>query len=196
MSALIHLVRHASHAELGDVLSGRSDIGLSAEGRIQATRVTNALASKGPRAIHSSPRRRARETAQAIASRAKIEMTIVDALDEIDFGAWTGASFASLAADPEWMRWNEARADAAPPGGETMARAVARLVDHVERSAAGDDGPFVFVSHCDCIRGVVAHYLGLSLDRMLAFDCDPASISTLYVGDWGGRVVSVNERAA
>jgi broad specificity phosphatase PhoE len=195
VNALIHLVRHASHAQLGHVLSGRSEIGLSTEGRVQAARVASLLASRAPRAIHSSPRRRARETAQALASSLKLEMRIVDALDEIDFGKWTGVSFATLAKDPAWDRWNQARSRAAPPGGETMSRAVARLVDHVERSASEDDGPFVFVSHCDLIRGVIAYYLGLPLNRMLGFDCDPASVSTLSVGDWGGRVVSVNERA-
>jgi broad specificity phosphatase PhoE len=136
------------------------------------------------------------ETAQAIASRLKLELTVVEALDEIDFGSWAGQSFASLDGDPTWARWNLARAEARTPGGETMGQAVARAVSHIERSAAREEGPFIFVTHCDLIRGAVAHYLGLSLDRMLAFDCDPASVSTLSVSEGGGHVVSVNERVA
>ncbi len=123
-------------------------------------------------------------------------MTIVDALDEVDFGTWTGKSFDELARDAEWHRWNDDRAEACPPEGETMDHAVGRIIDHIERNAQNEDGPIVLVSHCDMIRGAVSHYLGLPLGRMLAFDCDPASISTLSVGAWGGRVVSVNERGA
>jgi broad specificity phosphatase PhoE len=50
------------------------------------------------------------------------------------------------------------------------------------------------VSHCDIIRGIIAHYLGLPLDNLLRFDIDPASVSRIVVGDWGARVISVNER--
>jgi broad specificity phosphatase PhoE len=50
------------------------------------------------------------------------------------------------------------------------------------------------VSHCDVIRGIIAHHLGLPLDNLLRFDVDPASVSRLQLGDWGGRVMSVNER--
>ena len=51
------------------------------------------------------------------------------------------------------------------------------------------------VSHCDVIRAVIARVLGLSLDCLLQFDLDPASISRLALGDWGGRVISVNDTA-
>jgi broad specificity phosphatase PhoE len=50
------------------------------------------------------------------------------------------------------------------------------------------------VTHCDIIRGVIAHYLGLSLDNILRFDVEPASISTIEINRWGGRVRSINER--
>ncbi|USI73849.1 histidine phosphatase family protein [Sphingomonas morindae] len=193
MSALVHLIRHARHAELGDVLSGRSDIGLSPEGRHQAEALGRWAAARPIGAVFSSPRRRACETAGALG----LPVSVDERLDEIDFGLWTGRPFAQLAADPDWTRWNEAREAARPPEGETMAAATARAVACVEaRSAAATPGPVVLVSHCDIIRGVVAHYLGLSLDRLLAFDVDPASVTTLSVGGWGGRLVQLNERPA
>jgi broad specificity phosphatase PhoE len=145
-------------------------------------------------AIHSSPRRRTWETAQIVADRQGLDVTISDALDEIDFGAWTGQSFAALESDPRWRRWNEARGSGAPPGGETMAAATARAIDHIVQISA--DGPVLCVTHCDIIRGVVAHILGLHADRLLSFDCDPASLTTLVLWNGGGRVVALNERAA
>jgi broad specificity phosphatase PhoE len=70
-------------------------------------------------------------------------------------------------------------------------------VEHLGALGAGTwEGAIVCVSHSDIIRGVVAHYLGLSLDRMLAFDVDPGAITSLVVGEWGGRLLSLNVRAA
>jgi len=192
--SVLHLVRHASHAELGGVLSGRSEIGLSARGRAQAEGLAHRLARHRLSAIHSSPRR-ARETAEAVAKAQGLDVEIVDALDELDFGRWMGLSFARLAGDPGWKRWNDDRATACPPGGESMAAAVERAVGHVEATAAAEKGAVLIVSHGDIIRGVIAHYLGLPLGRLLAFDVEPASISTLSVGSWGGRLISLNEGA-
>lgn len=113
----------------------------------------------------------------------------------MDFGEWTGKTFDELEGDPAWDEWNSARASARPPGGESMAEAVGRAVAGLEeRAVAHADATFAAVSHCDIIRGVVAHYLGLSLDNLLRFDVDPASVTRLAVGPWGGRVMSVNER--
>ena len=129
----------------------------------------------------------------AIAGAACMEPEIVDAVDEIDFGDWTGRDFADLADDPAWERWNSARATSAAAGGEAMADVQRRAVAHVSRLARACPGTRIaIVSHCDIIRAVVAHYLGLSLDQILSFDVDPASVSTLVVGDWGGRVVGLN----
>lgn len=196
MTATVHLVRHAAHADLGQRLSGRTPhVPLSAAGLAQAARLGLRLACEKIAAIHSSPLERARATAAAIAARLGIGIEVAPALNEVDFGRWTGQRFDELHGDPEWTRWNERRASACPPQGETMAAAQSRAVTHVERVAAAHSGQsIVLVSHCDTIRTVIAHYLGLSLDNLLRFDIDPASISSLLVGPWGGRVVCLNEK--
>ena len=38
--------------------------------------------------------------------------------------------------------------------------------------------------------------LGFPLDHMLRFDIAPASVSRIEIGEWGGRVLSLNEVAA
>ena len=192
VSATIILARHATHAEVGRILSGRSAIRLNDAGVAEAHRLASRLATLPIAAIHCSPRPRALETADAVAIRLDVPVTVADALDEVDFGSWAGTTFADLDTDAGWQHWNSQRATAPTPGGETMAAAVGRAVAYVE--SIGRAGPVLCVSHCDIIRGLVAHYLGLSLDRTLAFDCDPASITTLELGDDGGRVVALNER--
>lgn len=187
----IHLLRHGSHGDVGVTLTGRGpEGGLTAAGRAEALAAAEVLARRGVRAVYASPRRRTRETAEIVADRCGQTIEVAAALDEIDFGDWTGRRFEELAGDPAWDRWNTARASAVPPGGETMAAAVARAVGFLE-SLEGE-GAVACVSHCDVIRGVVAHYLGLSLDNLLRFEVSPASITTLDLWPGGGSVVEVN----
>ena len=190
---LIHLIRHARHADYGRVLSGRSDIPLSSEGRAQAEALARSLAPLELTHLHTSPRPRACETAAAIAVATGLEAEVVPALEEIDFGAWTGRSFEELGPDPEWQRWNAQRSQARPPGGESQTEATARALAHVtEFAAAHPDARAAMVSHADVIRGVVAHHLGLGGDGILRFDADAASLSTLAVEAWGVRVTGLN----
>lgn len=198
MPTVLFLVRHAAHEDLGQRLSGRSPgIALSPRGKMQAVAVAQRLAGSAVAAIHSSPLQRAHATATAIARRVGIGVEIAPALNELDFGAWTGKRFEELAGDPAWDRWNRRRSTACPPGGETMAAAQQRAVAQVERVAAAHPGrAVVLVSHCDTLRSIVAHVLGLSLDHLLRFEIAPASVTTLEVGPWGARLRSLNEEVA
>lgn len=173
-------------------MSGRSGIALNGRGRGEARRLAERLARVPLAAIHSSPRRRAIETAEFVAAGRELEFRETGALDEIDFGDWTGRSFMALADDPAWRHWNAARATARTPSGETMTAATMRAVDHI--SAIAGEGPVLCVSHCDIIRGVVAHVLGLGMDRLLAFDCDPASLTRIEADGGDLRLVTLNER--
>lgn len=190
------LVRHAAHSHLGSVLSGRTPgIALSSEGLSQADRLARRCAGITIDCLQTSPVQRARETALAIAAgREGLKVDAVPELDELDFSDWSGRSFVELADDPQWHDWNGARATATAPGGESMAQAQARAWAHIEKTAAARAGQtIVMVSHCDIIRAVVAHVLGLSLDHILRFDIEPASISRLAVGPWGAKVLTLNE---
>jgi probable phosphoglycerate mutase len=76
-----------------------------------------------------------------------------------------------------------------------MREAQARAVAHVERVAAAHPGATVaLISHSDVVKAIVAHALSLPLGSLLRFDIDPASVSRLAVGDWGMRVMGLNER--
>jgi broad specificity phosphatase PhoE len=192
VSRIVHLVRHGSHDEVGRVLSGRSAIALNARGREEAAALARWARGRPIGAVVSSPRPRTRETAEILAGPLGLAVTTHDALDEIDFGRWAGMAFAHLDGDPLWHEWNANRASTRAPGGETMAEAVARARMLVERTEAGET---LAVSHCDVIRGLVATYLGIGFDRLLAFDCDPASVTTLAIDAAGVRLVTLNARS-
>lgn len=197
MTVQILLVRHAVHAEVGRILTGRgAQVSLSDDGVGQAQRLADALADRPVAAIQSSPQRRCRETAEILAERLNLPVQIVDALDEIDFGGWTGMGFPELETDPLWQRWNSERSAATPPDGEPMAQAVRRCVDHLATFSSGPAQTILCVTHADIIRGAIAHYLGLNLDNILRFDVDPASLSELLIGrDWA-RLTALNRTFA
>lgn len=194
MSASILLARHAHHNEIGRILSGRSEIALSAEGRVQAHRLAEKLVERGIRAIHSSPRLRTLQTAQAVAERLRIPIEQAASLDEIDFGLWMGRSFADLETDPDWQAWNRARADVVPPMGESMSQAIARAANYLENLRSGP-GPVLCFSHADVIRGLAVHYLCAPMQSMLRTEISPASVSEFAFDEDGGvRLISLNER--
>jgi ribonuclease H / adenosylcobalamin/alpha-ribazole phosphatase len=196
MSAEILLVRHAEHVEYGRILSGRRrDVALSNEGIEQAAILGDLLGTQEISAVYSSPRERAWYTAREIAEPHELKVVTENRLDEVDFGAWSGCTFTELEGEPLWSQWNEQRGSARPPEGETMGEATDRAYAFLEKAAAEHDGrTIVALSHCDIIRGIIARCLGLPLDNLLRFDVDPASVSRVSIGNWGSRVMSVNER--
>ncbi len=195
VTATLLLARHASHDEVGRVLSGRSEIALNAAGRAEAAALAARLAGVRIDRVWSSPRARALETAEAVAGTRGLTVERCDALDEIDFGDWTGRSFAQLAEDADWRRWNEARGSARCPGGESMGEASGRAMRRLAELGRGND-TVLCVSHCDIIRGLAAAVIGLDPDRLLRFDVDPASVTTVQIGEGWSRLVALNERVA
>lgn len=190
----LHLVRHAAHGLLGRALAGRMPgVGLSAEGLAQAAALAGALAGRPIRAVLSSPVQRAQETAAPIAARHGLPVLTDPGLDEIDFGAWTGAAFGVLDGDPAWDAWNRFRGFAPTPGGETMAAAQARALGAVARArAAVPDGEAVLAGHSDVLKAVLAHFLGTPLDLLHRIELAPASRSVLVLWDDGARVDGIN----
>lgn len=194
MSATIILARHAHHDEIGRVLSGRSAIALSAPGREQASRLADKLAARGVRAIHSSPRPRTLETARPTAERLGLRITEAASMDEIDFGDWTGRSFVDLSGEGAWQQWNADRATVRPPGGETIAEAVARTSSYLETLLSGP-APVVVFTHADVVRALAVHYLAAPMQKMLSTRVDPASLTELaFDGAGGVTLVALNER--
>jgi broad specificity phosphatase PhoE len=193
MTRTILLARHGTHAEVGHVLSGRSEIGLAPAGQDQAARLAGWIARTPLASIHVSPRARTRQTAAPIAAQYGLMPVVAPALDEIDFGAFTGRSFAALERDADWQRWNAERDTARCPGGETMAEAVARAWDYI-RALPAAACPALCVTHCDVIRGLVARHLGVSFTAIYGFDCDPGSVTTLELTDTDARLIALNER--
>lgn len=196
MATTFLLVRHAEHHHLGKILSGRRPgVHLGPKGRDQAERLARSFRGLGVTAVQSSPRERARETAEAIAAFLRLPCTVVDALDEIDFGEWQGKPFDALARDARWDDWNRNRDTAKAPGGESMREAQERALAHLERMrAVFPEGRLVLVSHADVIKATLVHALDAPLGSVHRIEIDPASVSSLVLWAGGGKVVNLNQR--
>ena len=192
----VFIVRHARHSVVDHVLVGRmANVALSDEGRREAAELATGFRGRPIAMVQSSPSQRARETAAPIAAALGADVEIVPALDEIDFGRWTGSSFEALAPDPNWQAWNAARGSARPPEGESITEAQARVVGHIDRLGHSPDvGPAVLVSHCEVIRAALLHVLGRPVDDWSNIEVAPASVSTIEVEDGRARVTAINER--
>jgi broad specificity phosphatase PhoE len=189
------LVRHAAHDNVGGFLAGRDcDVSLGEAGRAQAIQLATRMGREQIDAIHTSPRRRSRETAAAIAEVAEVEESVADDLDEIDFGAeWCGKSFDELNLDPAWRRWNEDRRGATTLAGVGLSDTQARVVQFMRNLTSDRDASVVLVSHADVIKLAVAHHLNLPFENIDRLEIAPASISTLVVGSWGAKLLTLNE---
>jgi broad specificity phosphatase PhoE len=194
--SVFYLVRHAAHDDVGRFLAGRMvGVRLGAEGLAQAERLALRLEGEGLHRIETSPRERTQETATAIARASALPYPeVVPALDEIDFGHWSGHDFATLSQDPDFRRWNTDRAGACTPAGESMGGVADRVLGHLLEAARHEpDRRIAFVTHADVIKAAVCRVLGLTLDAWSRFDVEPASITRLAVAGDGFRLAGLNE---
>lgn len=180
------------------VLFGRVlDPPLDENGEAQAQALGAHLRSLPDLVIQASPRRRAHQTAAAIARQLAAEVETVPAMDEVDFGSWGGQEFAALAADPRWREWNEHRGNASTPAGDGIAAVQARAVNHLRR--LHDRLPartVAIVTHAEIIRSVLLYCEGAAPDQYHRIRISPASLTTLDMSAADVAVRSVDEQVA
>jgi broad specificity phosphatase PhoE len=196
MTTTFFLVRHAAHDNVGSYLAGRmSGVRLGEAGRAQAAHLGGRMGREAVAAIYCSPRERTQETAKPIAAACNVgEIAIRAELDEIDFGVWSGKTFEELNGDARWRAWNDRRQEASTPSGETMHHVQHRVVSLMDQARQRHGNQCVaLVSHADVIKAAVCKVLGLPVGECFRFDIDPASITTIVAGDWGAKLIRLNE---
>lgn len=178
--------------------SGGSDPGLSPAGRRQADAVAAALAARGTiQAVVSSPLRRCRETAEAVAARLGLDVRVDEGLRETDFGAWDGLTFAEVrerhAEDLDaWIGSTKA----APTGGGESFAAVARRValsrDKLLARYAGRT--VLLVSHVTPVKTLVRLALGAPPEALFRMELSAASLSAVaYYADGNASLRLLND---
>jgi broad specificity phosphatase PhoE len=128
----LYLMRHGENpANLTKEFSNRQvDHPLTEKGVLQAQQTAEHFAGQGLDAVYSSPLKRAAQTADIIASRSDLGVTIMESFREIDVGSLEGrpATPADWALHAQIVNeWYDGDNDAAFPGGENYTAMWARM---------------------------------------------------------------------
>lgn len=163
------------HGETEWSKSGRhtstTDLPLTAEGERTATSLKEKLAGEKFDLVLTSPRQRARRTAE-LAGFGDAEVD--DDLVEWDYGDYEGITTAEIRKTvPGWTVW------AHPvPNGETPAQVAARL-DRVNARIAAVPGDVLVFGHSHALRALTARWLELDVTEGRHFVLNTATVSVL-----------------
>ncbi|MSQ36517.1 MAG: histidine phosphatase family protein [Dehalococcoidia bacterium] len=158
------LVRHGeSTGNAERLIQGWLDVPLTPLGRRQAAAVAARLASAGASALYSSPLRRARETADAVAAATRLAVVEVDALREYHFGEAQGLRYEDAAA--RWGRAERGWGVGQVPGEEGLPAFRARVGAGIAELAARHTTDIaIAVLHGGVLGAIVAELCALPPD--------------------------------
>lgn len=188
------LIRHGAHLLGGDTIAGRAPgVHLSDLGRDQVRAMAERVARLSVSALYSSPAERTLETASHLSERLDLPVRVLESLNEIDFGDWTGKKLEELRRLEAFGRWNTFRSGTRIPNGEAMVETQTRIVSEMLRLR--EDHPndcIALVSHGDVIKAALAYFLGVPLDLFMRVEIGLASVSIVALFDHGPWVLCVN----
>ncbi|MFC9431741.1 bifunctional RNase H/acid phosphatase [Streptomyces sp. NPDC056987] len=195
------LLRHGETALTPDKRfsgSGGTDPELSAIGRRQADAIATELAARGTiQDIVSSPLRRCRETAQAVADRLGLDVRIEEGLRETHFGAWEGLTFGEVQERyPDDLTAWLASPDVEPTGGgesfATVGQRVAAARDTLLDRYRGRT--VLVVTHVTPVKELVRLALGAPQESLFRMELSAASVSVVaYYADGNASVRLFND---
>lgn len=162
-------MRHLRPASRPGAMIGRSDHGLGPDAENEAAGIRSLFSGAVFDRVYSSPLKRAAETARLISGA---EPEIVEALSEIDLGAWEGLT--SSEARELWPEIHKARgldmAGISPPFGESVRDLAARVWPAWDEIASGPGRNVLVVAHQCVNRVILARAKGLDLAEALKLD--------------------------
>ncbi len=163
---------------------GDLDAPLSRRGEAEAQELAERLSDRPLAAVLSSGLARAEYGAAALRAGRLLERRDDRALLEIDRGEWRGLPLAEIEErwPGAWARWWADPDHDRPPGGETLADLMRRVVPCVEKLAREFPGAEVaVVAHSWVIRVAVCRALGLPSRAATRLDLPPSGLCIL---DW------------
>ena len=191
---MLILVRHGESTGNADgLLLGHLDAPLTERGRDQARSLGPSVA--GASRVISSPLRRARDTADELATGLPVEVD--RRWIEVDYGEFDGRPLGAVPSEV-WAEWRS-DPDFRPPGGESLAEAGARVrtaceeLFGVEGEGARGDRDVVVVSHVSPIKAATCWALGLGDEGAWRLYLATASITRISWGASGPVLNRFNE---
>ncbi|MCH2587888.1 MAG: histidine phosphatase family protein [Planctomycetales bacterium] len=198
---LLYLVRHGAtpaNEQRPYVLQGHGiDTSLSDTGQRQAEAVAGFLADRPLDVVLSSPMKRARETAAAIAAPHGITPGVLEAISECDVGRWEGRDWGAIMEDDTeaYHLFMNDPATHGYPEGESYADVLDRVGGPLDGVLAGHRGQTVaVVAHNIVNRVYVARLMGWPLSRAREIRQDNTGINVIRGRDDEITLMSFNVR--
>jgi probable phosphoglycerate mutase len=194
----LHLLRHGDTTQSAEgYLAGDIDPPLDDRGLAMAEAVARVAPGLHLRALHVSPKLRARQTAEPVARACGLVPFVEPGLREIAYGAWDGRKESELLlSDPvAFEAWRAEPDLVPPPGGESAYDIAARALPVVQRVRRQNDGGSVLlVSHKATIRVIVCALLGVPVGRFRErIACPTASLTTFELSERGAMLVRLGD---
>ena len=126
----LHFIRHGmTEGNRQGLFVGRTDLPVSEEGFDQLALLRDTYVYPRVEAVYSSPLSRCRQTAEFLYPDHLL--TVVEDLQEMDFGEFEGKSMEELSDREDFGRWLADSMHSAPPGGENGMQFAERLLHAV-----------------------------------------------------------------
>lgn len=181
------LVRHGeTDSNTRGTYCGWTDCRLNENGLEQAHIAAEKLKGIEFKDVFSSPLKRAKETVKTICEDTQMNVIYDDGLKEQNFGEWEDQTYAEITAKypEECTRWQSDWMNYCVMGGESPAHVYRRVSNFIDRLInTYESGKVLIVTHLGCIRFIVSHLLGMSMDGFWRFRVDNGSISRIKISD-------------
>jgi broad specificity phosphatase PhoE len=152
--------------------TGRTDVPLTEEGRVQAELLGTSLAVIQFECVYTSPLSRAADTCRLAGLEGAAQVR--DELLEWDYGDYEGRTTPEIREErPGWLLWRDGC-----PGGETAAEVGARA-DRLLAELDEVDGAVALFAHGHVLRVLAARWLGLPVGAGQYFLLDTGILSML-----------------
>jgi alpha-ribazole phosphatase len=162
----IALIRHPAPLIEPGLCYGRLDVELTRTATTQLGALAADPRLQGATHVWTSPARRCRGLAEAIALALTVPLTVDPRLRELDFGEWEGQPWNAIGrADLD--RWATSPISFAPPGGESGAALIARIREVYAELCRGQQDCAI-VSHGGPLKILTALLRGIPVDLLVA----------------------------
>ena len=170
----LFLLRHGPTAasQCGAPL-GKLDLPVNTEGQTQWPRVKAELQNLGIQRVLTSDLVRAKAHALDLG----LPVLVLPDLGEQSFGEWEGIPWAEI---PNTGSFFQDPVKSVPPGGESFARCASRTLMALQGALEGEQ-PTLVLAHGGSLRAILAHFLGLPLERALDLAWQPFGLTALEI---------------
>jgi len=175
---------------------GRADIKLDEVGIKQAKAAATRIADWQVSAFYSSPLHRALTTAEILACPFGLEVKLLPAIIDIDYGEWQGLSPEQAAAKDGdlYSKWMENPHKVKFPGGESLTAVRERAASAVDSLIAQHSKEtVVLVSHKVVCQILILSFLGLDNSHFWQITQDVCAINLFEVRGGVPSALSLND---